>query len=112
MEKAIVEKLVELKLGLKFELSHKGNHRWKSEPIATTQKNSGIFHSFFDTIHIEVFANHVDETNYKYDGWFFLRVSLNWSHRDGGTNGASVELFYHEPTDALMSRDEATAKFE
>lgn len=108
MEKTKVEELIERKLGQRFEVDHKGNHRWEGTAQPATPANCGVFAAVFATVTVRVDAPPCGD---EFTDWNVFRVSVNWTHRSGGSNGADLDLFYNHRTDELLSRDEANDRY-
>lgn len=65
----------------------------------------GFFGAAFESVSakVQVFTR-CDET--AYGDFFAVIVSLNWRHRDGGTNGHRLDMFWHASDHKLMTRAE------
>ena len=65
----------------------------------------GFFGAAFESVSakVQVFTQ-CDET--AYGDFFAVIVSLNWRHRDGGTNGHRLDMFWRVSAHKLMTRAE------
>jgi hypothetical protein len=107
MEKKLLEELVRRIVPLRVELTHKGNHIWESPKVATMLSNAGAFCTFFSHVSLRVEADPPQADTPSYHP---LRVTITWYYRDGGQNGSSVDRFWHEPTNEILTHEETRAR--
>jgi hypothetical protein len=108
LTKEKVEKLVEEKLGYRFDLTHSGNHNWVNSQ-ATLFETCGIFHNVFSSVRISVAAQPCDQS--QYPGWFTFGINVGWSYIEGGTNGHALSFFYYQPDDVLLTSEQANERY-
>lgn len=58
------------------------------------QSAQGIFASVFSSVTVEVVVTTKEQVS---DGTYWGRVSLNWEHKDGGSNGTDVATVWFNP---------------
>jgi hypothetical protein len=104
MNKQQIESLVRQILHFPIDLTDEGKDRWESVWMPTTIENTGIFYSVFNHIQFSVLAQtpHPDTPAY-----FPINIKITWHYRDGGQNGARIDRYWHEPTNELLTFEQA-----